>query len=400
MAGIGTDRLEAIVETLNRINAADPTLDQVLEMVLDRARELTGAGGAVVELADEDEMVYRAASGRAVNNVGMRLKIASSLSGLCVRQNKVLRCDDTETDDRVDKEACRRIHARSMLVAPLVHQEAVVGVLKVFADQANAFDDDDVETLRMLASFIAASLARAAQFETNAAQLQELSRLNDALEEFSAHVAHDLRSPLAIISMGVDTLHRMIGTPSTDVAVVLDMLRSNVNRAIELTTDLLRLARASRSPHLEWFGLAEVVAEAAADLADVRLHNLCATVVVEADRGAVRQAVANLLANAGRYAVGDDGYADVMVTCDVAPDAWRIVVADRGPGVPEDEREGIFGAFVRGRTTTAADSTGLGLAVVAAVARAHGGQCGCDAREGGGASFWFSLPRSRVVLTP
>jgi signal transduction histidine kinase len=357
-------------------------------------------GGAVVELAEDDEMVYRAASGTAKNSVGMRLKIASSLSGLCVRENRVLRCDDTETDDRVDRDACRRIRARSMLVAPLVHRDVVVGVLKVFADQPHAFDGGDVETLRMLAGFIASSLARTAQFETNAAQLQELSRLNGALEEFSAHVAHDLRSPLAIIGMGVDTLHRMIDTPGPDVTVVLDMLRSNVNRAIELTVDLLRLARASRSPQLEWFDLGEVVEEASTDLGDVRVHNLCAAVPIEADRGAVRQALTNLLANAGRYAVGADGYAEVTVTCDASSDRWRIVVADRGPGVPEDERAAIFGAFVRGRTTTAADSTGLGLAVVAAMAQAHGGGWGCDQHEGGGAAFWFSLPRARTVLAP
>lgn len=396
---MATERLQAIVETLNRINAAEPTVDQVMEMVLDRAGDLTRATGAVVELAEGEDMVYRAASGTASGSIGMRLKLATSLSGRCVREGRVLVCDDTETDPRVDREACRRIGARSMLVAPLEHRDAVVGVLKVFADTPHAFGPEDVDTLQMLAGFIAASLARTVQFETNVAQMQELSRLNEALDSFSAHVAHDLRSPLAIIGMGVETLGRMLGTPEPDVAMVLEMLAANVERSIDLTTDLLRLARASRSPDPTWFDLGEVVADAAQDAPSVRVENRCTGVPMEADRGAVRQALANLLTNAGRYAADSTGAVHATVTCEATSEGWRVVVTDRGPGVADEERERIFDAFVRGGRGSVAEGTGLGLAVVAAVARAHCGAFGCENGDGGGASFWFTITPPRAELT-
>jgi diguanylate cyclase (GGDEF)-like protein len=88
----------------------------------------------------------------------------ASLSGRCVREEKVLRCDDTGTDPRVDSEACRRVNALSMLCVPLIHQEETVGVLKVFAPQVNNFDDGDVETLELLSELIAAHMSHASLF--------------------------------------------------------------------------------------------------------------------------------------------------------------------------------------------------------------------------------------------
>ncbi|WP_152985538.1 GAF domain-containing protein [Pseudomonas taeanensis] len=75
-------------------------------------------------------MVYRAVSGVASGQLELRLKLASSLSGLCVLSGEITRCIDTETDNRVDRVACRRMHIRSMVAIPLVHSGITVGVLK------------------------------------------------------------------------------------------------------------------------------------------------------------------------------------------------------------------------------------------------------------------------------
>src|SRR5262245_55258564 len=110
------------VEVLTRILkiqealTADLNASPVIQVVTESAEELTGATAAVVEIADGEDMVYRATSGAAAAHRGVRLKIASSLSGLCVRMAQTLRCDDTEQDNRVDREACRRVGARSMLL--------------------------------------------------------------------------------------------------------------------------------------------------------------------------------------------------------------------------------------------------------------------------------------------
>ncbi|HET9060394.1 MAG TPA: hypothetical protein VFN61_10775 [Acidimicrobiales bacterium] len=74
-------RLRFLVETQGLINAASLDVDRVMRVVTARAQSITGADAAVVELAEGEDMVYRAASATAAANVGLRLKTASSLSG-------------------------------------------------------------------------------------------------------------------------------------------------------------------------------------------------------------------------------------------------------------------------------------------------------------------------------
>jgi diguanylate cyclase (GGDEF)-like protein len=143
-------------------------LGGVMAFVAERVRLLTRASGAVVELAEGDDMVYRAASGITAGQLGLRLKRRGSLSGLCVETGNVLRCDDSETDPRVDREACRRVGLRSMIVTPLKHLDTTVGALKVAAADADAFTDEDAQVLELMSALIAAAMFHAAQNETSA----------------------------------------------------------------------------------------------------------------------------------------------------------------------------------------------------------------------------------------
>ncbi|ALS96944.1 GAF domain-containing protein [Lacimicrobium alkaliphilum] len=132
---------------------------QIMERMAELASDLTFASGGVVELAEGDEMVYMAATGLARNNIGLRLKANTSLSGLCIQKGQVLNCQDANTDNRVDAEACERVGLRSMLVVPLQTDGQLVGVLKVFSAKTNAFDDVDVQILQLIASVISAAIA-------------------------------------------------------------------------------------------------------------------------------------------------------------------------------------------------------------------------------------------------
>ncbi|MEM5314046.1 sensor domain-containing diguanylate cyclase [Paraburkholderia sp. JHI869] len=142
-------------------------LGGVMAYVAERTEQLTRAQGAVVELAEGDEMVYRAASGSVADLLGLRLARETSLSGMCVREGEILRCDDSETDPRVDREACRRAGLRSMIVTPLKHLETTVGVLKVTNSEVDAFNDEDIRTLSLMSELIAAAMFHAARHETS-----------------------------------------------------------------------------------------------------------------------------------------------------------------------------------------------------------------------------------------
>jgi diguanylate cyclase (GGDEF)-like protein len=141
-----------------------------MQLVTEQAQELTGATGAAVEMAEDGTMVYRAASGAASNQLGGRVKLDGSFSGLSVRTGTVLRCDDSETDDRVDREAARRLGQRSVMMAPVRRGLEPVGVLKVLSDRVAAFTDDDGKMLQLLAGFIATAMHNASSHERTQVQ--------------------------------------------------------------------------------------------------------------------------------------------------------------------------------------------------------------------------------------
>jgi len=161
------DVLLEIIKIQTEIAKMGLDLAGVMELVAQRTQPLTGAAGAVVELAEGDEMVYRAASGITESQLGLRLKRSSSLSGRCMAEREILRCDDAETDDRVDRDACRKVGLHSMLVVPLNHLDDTVGVLKVVSPAIGAFSEADMQTLGLMAELIAAAMFHAARHETN-----------------------------------------------------------------------------------------------------------------------------------------------------------------------------------------------------------------------------------------
>ncbi len=155
-------RFRRIIEAQSALatNSESPP-GAVMTLATDSAGALTGAEQAVIELAEGDEMVYAAISGGDASNLGLRLSLHASLSGLCVRTATVLICDDAETDDRVDTEACRRIGIRSMVVAPLRRGTGALGVLKVMSAAPHAFDERDVETLALFADAVSGAIGAA-----------------------------------------------------------------------------------------------------------------------------------------------------------------------------------------------------------------------------------------------
>jgi diguanylate cyclase (GGDEF)-like protein len=168
MVDTHAERLRAIIRVQTEIAASDLELLATMQLIAERSQELTCASGAVVEIAEGEEMVYEVTVGDATPYLGMRLPRKGSLSGLCVAEGRLLRSDDTSVDPRVDAEACRQIDIASMICVPLVHRRETVGVLKVYSGVAGNFDDDDVEALELLTDLIAAHIAHATQLEIEA----------------------------------------------------------------------------------------------------------------------------------------------------------------------------------------------------------------------------------------
>jgi PAS domain S-box-containing protein len=153
--------LTKIIELQQVVATAELELNDLMTLICKHTQSLTSAAGAVVEMVEQDEMVYRACSGSLEMTLGFRLKRSTSLSGMAVEKNEVLHCKDSETDERVNREACRKVGARSMICVPLLHKQKAVGVLKVVDPKDNKFSDRDIGVLRLIANLLSASISQA-----------------------------------------------------------------------------------------------------------------------------------------------------------------------------------------------------------------------------------------------
>ena len=163
------------------IDMAERDLDATLQLLAERARYITGASGVAIALRQGDEMTCRASVGRSAPAVGTRLEVNAGLSGESVRTRQVLRCDDAQTDARVDQESCRELGISSALVMPLLRQQEVHGVFELLSSRAHAFEERDVTALHRLGEMIYTALdhAEAAKRAQNELTGNDISRERD-----------------------------------------------------------------------------------------------------------------------------------------------------------------------------------------------------------------------------
>src|SRR2546427_3271937 len=133
-------------------------LDEVLQLVAERALAITGADGIAIALAEGTAIICRASAGTIAPDAGVRLDPNSGFSGACLRREEIVRCDDAETDPRVNVHACRALGARSMVAVPLTGRHSVIGLLEAFSTESYGFNDSDVRSLNLLAELILSTL--------------------------------------------------------------------------------------------------------------------------------------------------------------------------------------------------------------------------------------------------
>jgi signal transduction histidine kinase len=205
---------------------------------------------------------------------------------------------------------------------------------------------------------------------------ERIQGLVEAQRRQLAFASHELRSPLARLRLA---LEMMSGAAAVRAGAERDVaeLDTLIGELLEASR-LEAVGAGERAEVVDLLGLvAEEAARGAASVAGEPVE-------LRGDARLLRRLVRNLLDNARRHAAGTE----VTARVERLPAGARLLVADRGPGVPEGERERIFEPFYRppGAPETGS-GYGLGLALVRQIARAHGGDAHCLLREGGGTEF-------------
>ncbi len=228
----------------------------------------------------------------------------------------------------------------------------------------------------------------AASFNT---MLEALDTSRRQQQRLVMDASHELRTPLTSLRTNIDLLHRAGTLDDHARAEVLDDVREELEELSTLVTELVELSTSSRRPTepVTEVGLASL-ADAVADRARRRFGREVEVVVardaeVPGRRALLERAVWNLVDNAVKFS---DAGSPVVIEVD----RGRVVVRDRGPGIPAEDRPHIFDRFYRAGATRAAPGSGLGLSIVADIVRAHDGELLVEEAEGGGAAIGFSLP--------
>ncbi|MBV8758029.1 MAG: GAF domain-containing protein [Deltaproteobacteria bacterium] len=399
--GIPLDVLIELIGMQRRAFKTDARLDDVLHDICERATRLTGAAGATIELEDGEFLRYHVATGTMAAFRDFRVRRDGSLSGLSLTKHEVMMSLDTETDARVDRDACRKVRARSMLIVPLVEAD-ITGVLKVISDRPAAFSIAHQELLRLIAGFLAATMAaakvnelRVALAERERVRVAELERLR---EEMTHLLIHDLRSPLTVIMANLDYLRDEL-PPGNQEAIdaAIDAVRATqrLDMLIKMLLETARLEQGRFGLTTTRIDLEELMTRIlSARTAPARTKGvgLSAAVgpglAVQADVELVSRVIDNILDNAFRYTPKGGR---IAVSAEPRERSIVLRLANTGTALPADQRERIFQKFEQVEPRTRRHF-GLGLYFCRLAIEAHGGRIWADSTADYGAVFAIELP--------
>lgn len=226
--------------------------------------------------------------------------------------------------------------------------------------------------------------------------------------DFATNVSHELKTPLAGLSLLAETLAHAVKEDPEQAQRFLDRLSSEIGRLTELTNDLLTLSRleepeTGRPTDFGATDLSRLAGEVASEvepLAAAKSQSLTRSLGRQAsvlgDEVALRTMIRNLLDNAVRY-TDEGGHIELSVRVEPGEDGqgWVVLsVRDNGVGIPQTDRQRVFERFYRVDKARSRDTggTGLGLSIVRHVAERHGGRVAVESTLGIGSTFTVYVP--------
>lgn len=299
-------------------------------------------------------------------------------------------------------------HTQSLLAMAAI---SAVGALLIYHLVGRTLSPLD-DLTRQIRSRTEADLSRpiaaprcGGEVEELADAFNQMSRRLDQVfvmqKNFSQNAAHEFRTPLAILKTRLSLFRKKYGRQPPEVEELLQIAEGEVDRLTGIVGGLLQLTNLAQNTRWESIPSDELLDTVEKDLFDlaaerhISLQTAGVSCLLYGDRELLHRAIFNLAENALKYSP-EGG----TVTLRVQHSAQRLCISveDQGPGIPENLRERIFEPFFRvdDARTRQQGGTGLGLALVYAIAQFHGGTVSVSENPPGGSRFLFDLPCQSV----
>lgn len=401
-------RLNAVL-SITDVALTQATLDDTLSSILERLREVLEADTATILLLDDvgERLVVRASVGLEIEVArGVSMRVGEGLAGRIAMTREPLIVADVRTAGTVSPYLAQRL--RSLLGAPLLLDDVLLGVVHVGTHRSRDFDEDDVRLLTLAASRLAAAVERARLFDAERALRKTAESASRAKSEFLAVMSHELRTPLNIIGGHVQLLEDGVhGALTKGQFESLARVRAAQRHLAGVIGDILEHVALDRGPRSEAHPLVSVSAVmeractgmsefvAARDIALRCTGDESAFVAIDAD--VLHGILVRLLGNAIKFSpVGGE----VTVACGSTTARVWICITDSGPGIAEGKIDSIFEAFGRADSSyrRGHEGIGLGLTIARARAREAGGDLTARNVAGRGTEFRLDLPLGRAEV--
>ena len=399
--------LYEIAAVVNSAGTPENVLNTIVETV---AKALDVKGCSLMLLTpDRKDMIQTAAYGLSDWYIRKGPLSADKSMSQALAGKPVAISNATE-DERVQyREQAKQEGIASMLSAPVMLKEDVVGVIRVYTANRHDFKDDEVYFVKTVANLGAIALENARRLERCFTEVDKLEEERRQFVRFLSVVAHDLQSPLvatqSLLSYMVD------GYTGEITEGQKDLMQRGIRRIDELLTlitdllDIPRIAAGQLEREKVELSLNEVVKQAVEGLDNVaRQKDIALKVVlpesspkVYASKRRLQQVLNNLISNAINYT--REGM--VLVRAKEYDSEIAIEIVDTGIGIPPGELLRVFDEFFRG-SNVGKKGTGLGLSITKRIIEAHGGKIWAESpcpETGKGSRFTFTLPQIRMFET-
>jgi len=341
------------------------------------------------------------------------------------RLTRTLESGQSHFGDRIFTESCIEEHVRdsgrfrtlkkegveSFLNVPVRANGEMLGIIQLASRAPRKFRPEEINLFETIGNQMGVALQKAQLYEETRRQALELEKANKLQADFTAMIAHDLRSPLMNITGVAEVMiGGVFGSLTEEQQKWLGRIQANSRTLVDLVSDFLDVSKLEsgyvevRKERVGLSGLIQKSIENFRVLAQEKRISIRDAVdlslpAVHVDPRRVDQVLSNLISNAIKF-TGEEGETEVGAVLADASQV-KVWVKDNGVGIPAEEIGQLFQKYRQGGNAKCSSQkgTGLGLVICKMIVEAHGGKIWVESQPGQGSTFFFSLPATLANLT-